>query len=447
MEDLKLPEDFYHEGTYDYYNSTIEEHNKDDDDEDDKEEESYRSNNKLRRPVNNQTIDRSSIVQEALKLLDLIEDTSDNLKKIYYFDKLNKLNEDTVVFRSIVEYTRKKLINSLNEDSELEYPLGLNINTFLTPKEIIDKELIKDKSDLDWFNDLDFRSKGFATPNNITNQKTIGWNDVLDFNPDNISKAALRANKQFANDVLVGINFIDLSNTPYEEKKSNKFFRGITTYIIHGEPKFSYVPNIYISVGNGSKQVFSIRDGHIGVDRDESLTDIKKNYKWAFIEAFFIPLSKEDYDKFIKNLMNKDILWYINNNNFITKMKKVYPNQELKIINDKLFIINLLSIYTTILNAKSTTSNEELERMLNSNILPNPIYIYILFKGNKNEFDNEFIFNKLESMLNLNIDPNLDPFLEGYCSLKEFNSVLNENSEIDNHNDCLDRIDYEELYG
>ena len=85
--------------------------------------------------------------------------------------------------------------------------------------------------------------------------------------------------------------------------------------------------------------------------------------------------------------------------------------------------------------------------MLNSNILPNPVYIYILFKGNKNEFDNEFIFNKLESMLNLNIDPNLDPFLEGYCSLKEFNSVLNENSEIDNHNDCLDRIDYEELYG
>ena len=91
MEDLKLPEDFYHEGTYDYYNSTIEEHKKDDDD-DDKEEESYRSNNKLRRPVNNQTIDRSSIVQEALKLLDLIEDTSDNLMKIYYFDKLNKLN-------------------------------------------------------------------------------------------------------------------------------------------------------------------------------------------------------------------------------------------------------------------------------------------------------------------------------------------------------------------
>ena len=143
-----------------------------------------------------------------------------------------------MLFRSsIVEYTREKLINSLNEDSELEYPLGLNINTFLTPKEIIDKELIKDKSDLDWFNDLDFRSKGFATPNNITNQKTIGWNDVLDFNPDNISKAALRANKQFANDVLVGINFIDLSNTPYKEKKSNKFFRGITTYIIHGEPK------------------------------------------------------------------------------------------------------------------------------------------------------------------------------------------------------------------
>ena len=214
MEDLKLPEDFYHEGTYDYYNSTIEEHNKDDDDEDDKEEESYRGNNKLRRPVNNQTIDRSSIVQEALKLLDLIEDTSDNLMKIYYFDKLNKLNEDTVVFRSIVEYTREKLINSLNEDSELEYPLGLNINTFLTPKEIMDKELIKDKSDLDWFNNLDFRSKGFATPNNITNQKTIGWNDVLDFNPDNISKAALRANKQFANDALVGINFIDLSNIP-----------------------------------------------------------------------------------------------------------------------------------------------------------------------------------------------------------------------------------------
>ena len=75
-------------------------------------------------------------------------------------------------------------------------------------------------------------------------------------------------------------------------------------------------------------------------------------------------------------------------------MKKIYPNKELKIINDKLFIINLLSIYTTILNAKSTTSNEELERMLNSNILPNPVYIYILFKGNKNEFDNEFIFNK-----------------------------------------------------
>lgn len=444
MEDLKLPEDFYNEGTYDYYNSTVDRKKKDDDD-DDKEEESYRG--KLRRPVDNQIMDRSSIVQEALRLLDLIEDTSDNLKKIYYFDKLNKLNEDTVVFRSIVEYIREKLINSLNEDSELEYPLGLNINTFLTPKEIMDKELIKDKSDLDWFNDLDFRSRGFATPNNITNQKTIGWNDVLDFTPDNIGKAALRANKQFANDVLVGINFIDLSNTPYEEKRSNKFFRGITTYIIHGEPKFSNVPNIYLSVGNGSKQVFSIRDGYIGIDSDESLIDIKKNYKWAYIEAFFIPLSKEDYDKFIKNLMNKDIIWYINNNNFITKMKKVYPNKELKIINDKLFILNLLSIYNTILNAKSTTSNEELERMLNSNILPNPTYIYILFKGNKNEFDNEFIFNKLESMLNLNIDPNLDPFLEGYCSLKEFNSVLNENSELDNHIDCLDIIDYEELYG
>lgn len=445
MEDLKLPEDFYNEGTYDYYNSTVDRKKKDDDDDKEKEEESYRG--KLRRPVDDQIMDRSSIVQEALKLLDLIEDTSDNLKKIYYFDKLNKLNEDTVVFRSIVEYTREKLINSLNEDSELEYPLGLNINTFLTPKEIIDKELIKDKSDLDWFNDLDFRSRGFATPNNITNQKTIGWNDVLDFTPDNIGKAALRVNKQFANDVLVGINFIDLSNTPYKEKRSNKFFRGITTYIIHGEPKFSNVPNIYLSVGNGSNQVFSIRDGYIGIDNDESLIDIKKNYKWAYIEAFFIPLSKEDYDKFIKNLMNQDIIWYINNNNFITKMKKVYPNKELKIINDKLFILNLLYIYTTILNAKSTTSNEELERMLNSNILPNPIYIYILFKGNKNEFDNEFIFNKLESILNLNIDPNLDPFLEGYCSLKEFNSVLNENSEINNHIDCLDRIDYEELYG
>ena len=204
MEDLKLPEDFYNEGTYDYYNSTVDRKKKDDDDDKEKEEESYRG--KLRRPVDDQIMDRSSIVQEALKLLDLIEDTSDNLKKIYYFDKLNKLNEDTVVFRSIVEYTREKLINSLNEDSELEYPLGLNINTFLTPKEIIDKELIKDKSDLDWFNDLDFRSRGFATPNNITNQKTIGWNDVLDFTPDNIGKAALRVNKQFANDVLVGIN-------------------------------------------------------------------------------------------------------------------------------------------------------------------------------------------------------------------------------------------------
>lgn len=442
MEDLKLPEDFYHEGTYDYYNQTVDRKKKDDDDDD--KEENYCG--KPHHPEDDQIIDRSSIVQEALKLLDLIEDTSDNLKKIYYFDKLNKLNEDTVVFRSIVEYTREKLINSLNEDSELEYPLGLNINTFLTPKEIMDKELIKDKSDLDWFNDLDFRSRGFAIPNNITNQKSIGWNDILDFNSDNITKAALRANKQFANDVLVNINFIDLSNTPYEKKKSNKSFRGITTYIIHGEPKFSNVPNIYISIANESEQVFSIRDGHIEVDRVESINNIKKNYKWAYITTFFIPLSKEDYDKFIKNIMNKDMMWYINNNNFISKMKKVYPNTNLKIINDKLFIINLLSIYTTILIATSKSDNNDLELLLNNKLI-NPIYIYILFKGNKDEFDNEFIFNKLESMLNLNIDPNLDPFLEGYCSLKEFNNVLNENSEIDNQIDCLDRIDYDELYG
>ena len=29
MEDLKLPEDFYHEGTYDYYNSTVDRKKKD----------------------------------------------------------------------------------------------------------------------------------------------------------------------------------------------------------------------------------------------------------------------------------------------------------------------------------------------------------------------------------------------------------------------------------
>lgn len=448
MEDLKLPEEFYHEsGTYDYYNHSIDRKKKDDDD-DDKEKENCHPLSKTHSnvDVNQIPIDPSSIVQEALELSDLIEDTSDNLKKIYYFNKLNRLGENTIVLKSIVEYAREKLINSLNEDSELEYPLGLDINTFLTPQEIIKKELIKNKDDSDWFNDLEFRAKGFAIPNKITNLKTIGWNDVLDFNPDNISKAVLRANKQFANDVLVNINFIDLANTPYEKKSSNKFFRGITTYIVQGDPKVNNVPNIYISVGNGSKQVFSIRDGHIGVDRDESLNDIKKNYKWAYINAFFIPLSEEDYNRFIKNLMNKDLMWYININNFITKLKKVYPNKDIRIINNKLFIINLLSIYMTILNAKSNSSNEELEMMLNNRTV-NPTYIYILFKGNKNEFDNEFIFNKLELLLDLNIDPNLDPFLEGYCSIKEFNSILNENYQIDNNIDCLDRVDYDELYG
>lgn len=443
MEDLKLPDEFYHEGTYDYYTHSIDRKRKDDDDDD--KEENYR--NRSWHPTNDQIMDRSTIVQEALKLSDLIDDTSDNLKKIYYFDKLNKLAEDTVVFRSIVEYAREKLINSLHEDSELEYPLGLNINTFLTPREIIKKELIKDQFDLEWYNKLEFRSKGFAIPTNVDKRRTVGWNDVLDFNPDNINKAVLRANKQFANDELVNIDFIDLSCTPFEKKRSNKFFRGITTYIIHGDPKFNNIPNIYLSAGNGSKQVFSIRDGRIGVDRDESLNDIKKNYKWAYINAFFIPLSKDDYDKFIKNLMNKDLMYYINNNNFIAKMKKIYPNEDFKIINDKLFIINLLSIYTTILKSNSNMIDDELEIMLNNNKLINPTYIYILFKGNKDEFDVEFIFNKLESMLSLNIDSNLDPFLEGYCSLKEFNTVLNENSEIDNQIDCLGRIDYKKLYG
>lgn len=395
---------------------------------------------------NNNSFIKKGTIYEALELSDKIDGTSDNIEKLIYFNKLKNLKENSIVFKNIIEYVQEKLHKSLLEDSELEYPVGLDIQSFYTPNEIKENNLLTDKSSLNWYNELDFRIKGIGINSNKLHFKSIGWNDILDYNQENIIKSVKRLNRIIKND-LDNFNFINLTNTPFENNKTSRY-KGITTYIIHGETKNNFVPNILFSIDNNSNNIYSFqKNGHIILNTKLSINDILNEYKWNYFSVFFIPLSEESDNLIKQNIKNIDLLNLINSNNFISRAGQIFPNSNLQILNDKLVMINLLSIYNCIIYGNEYSKKEIIE-MLISNPINNRQYIYILFKGNKEEFNNNYIFNKLDKIRELNIDTDLnDSISEGYYNIKEFNNILlNESNILNNKYDYLNRVDYDSLF-
>ena len=391
---------------------------------------------------------KKGTIYEALELSDKIDSTNDNIEKLFYFDKLKKINENSIVFKNIIEYVQEKIHKSLTEDSKLEYPLGLDIQSFYIPDEIKENNFLKNnKSNLDWYNELDFRTKGIGIDSDLLHSKSIGWNDILDYNQENIIRSVKRLNNIIRNKIN-NFNFIDLTNTPFNNDKIS-YYKGIITYIIHGKTKNNnFVPNILFSIDSKSDNIYLFqKNGHIILNTKLSINDILNEYEWAYLTIFFIPLSEES-DKLLKqNITNKDLLYLINNNNFISKANQIFPDSDLQILNDKLVIINLLSIYKCIIYGNIFSKEEILEIL--ASLVNCKQYFYILFKGNKEEFNNKYLLNKLDKIKELNIDTNLDDSLmEGYCAIKEFNNNLLNEGNIQNNNnyDYLNRTNYDSLF-
>lgn len=396
----------------------------------------------------------------ALAILDAMNESDDNIEKIFLYDTLNSINEDSTVIDSLKEYGYKKLTESINTpDPDIEYPMGNSIDSFFTINEIYNIEDIKKegKTDSAWMHNFLARSYGLRPAvgkNGEINLKTSdlvpGWNPILPYTELNRKRSLDRLNYMYSQDLFSNSHFINIYNfkgdkSSLDESNSmNPTVKGISVYFIHGEldDGDNDTPRIAISLDNTSDMVIPILNGELS--QPALLKDILNNYEWANIVLFFLPVEDGLYDKLYNNISCVVDRQEKPRTNFLKDISDDMECPNAIVANDKVFYMFLINSILELGRAnQNDISSLNIDNRLFWNKKPN--YTYLLFKGNKDNFNRDNILSKLDfyKTEKLSVSPN--HVNEGYFRMKKTDlQVLNESNEV-NEPDYLNRIPFKEV--
>ena len=408
-----------------------------------------------------------SSLNYAISLLDAISESDDNIEKLFLYDTLNSINEDTEVINTLKKYGYKKLNESLNPvDPEIEYPMGFDTDSFFTLDEmkgdseyfIPIEKLKRDKhaNEYVWLHDFMARSYGLRPYLGKNGEKNVkspelipGWNPLLTYTELNRRRSAERLNYVYGRDLFSKSYFINLFNFNGDSNLNESdsvipSVKGISVYFIHGEldDGDNDTPRVAITLDNSSDEVIPILNGEL--TSPCKLKDILDKYEWANIVLFFLPVEDDLYDRLYNN-----ISCVINNQakprtNFLKDISDDMECPNAIVANDKVFYMFLMN---SILDLGRSNQNDISSLNLDDRLFWNkkPNYTYILFKGNKDKFKKEDILSKLDFYSNSKLSVTPNEINEGYFRMKKTDlQVLNESNDINNE-DYLNRVPFKEV--
>lgn len=410
-----------------------------------------------------------SSLNYAISLIDAIAESDDNIEKLFLFDTLNSIDEDSEVINSLKKYGYKKLEESINPpDPEIEYPMGMNTDSFFTLNELKDytdnfvsvEDLKRQKNSTPyiWLNNFIARSYGlrpYLGKNGEINMKSPelvpGWNPLLPYTDLNRVRSAERLNYVYGRDIFAKSHFINLFNLKIDSSSLDESdsvypsIKGISVYFIHGEldDGDNDTPRVAISLDTSSSEVIPILNGELSHPCE--LKDILNKYEWANIVLFFLPVEDDLYSRLYNNISIILDKQSKPKGNFLKDISDDMDCPNAIVANDKVFYMFLMN---SILDLGRSDQNDISSLNLDDRLFWNkkPNYTYILYKGNKDNFNVDDIKAKLNfysSNSKLSVSPN--EINEGYFRMKKTDlQVLNESNEEENI-DYLNRIPFKEV--
>ena len=359
----------------------------------------------------------------AISLIEAIEDSTDNIEKIFLYNELNSIDEDSTVINSLKKYGYKKLEESIDIiDEEMQYPLGMNTDSFFTINEIMNNNSINlSNKDKVWVTGFLARSYGLKSNIFPSSDMRPGWNPLLTYTDENRRQAALRVNHIYSNDLFRDAHFIDISTfkgNDYDslEESDNQYNntqKGITIYFIHGEldDGDNDTPRVALSLDNTSDEVIPLLNGELS--NPIELNNILSKYEWANVVVFFLPLEDGLYDKIYNNIMYLLDKQEKPKENFLRDISDDMKCPNAIVANDKVFYMFLINAILELGKLEQRDiSSSSIDNKLFWNKKPN--YSYILYKGNKDDFKREDLLSKLDFYKHpkLSVEPNQinDPF-------------------------------------
>ena len=391
----------------------------------------------------------------AISLIEAIEDSTDNIEKIFLYNELNSIDEDSIVINSLKKYGYKKLEESIDIiDEEMQYPLGMNTDSFFTINEIMNNNAINlSNKDKVWVTGFLARSYGLKSNIFPSSDMRPGWNPLLTYTDENRRQAALRVNHIYSNDLFRDAHFIDISTfkgNDYDslEESDNQYNntqKGITIYFIHGEldDGDNDTPRVVLSLDNTSDEVIPLLNGELS--KPIELNNILSKYEWANVVVFFLPLEDGLYDKIYNNIMYLLDKQEKPKENFLRDISDDMKCPNAIVANDKVFYMFLINAILELGKLEQRDiSSSSIDNKLFWNKKPN--YSYILYKGNKDDFKREDLLSKLDFYKHpkLSVEPN--QINEGYFRMKKTNlTILNESNDISNDIDYLSRVPFKEV--
>lgn len=365
--------------------------------------------------------------------LNAIERSYDILEELYLIEAMQSLDTGKSI---LVNEAKKYALNlkerlTRREDDEV-YPVGYFNESFFTPKEIVENHLEVPKK---WFDNFKLLCYGVLTEShNITDKPVFEIENRPIYKSRSIYSD--RLNEALSKEIFTNRNFIDLSYVSEygviteEATNSNK---GVSIFFLNTIINNELVTRISIGLDPLSDEVYEFTRGRVG--RKITVKDMI-NDKDDFLVVYFLPLSDTLYDSLssgikemnAKNSTPKNLVQDI-----CDKMNVDCP----PIINDKLFYVHLAHCLLSMIRGVETNAVD---------VIPNkPIYSYIIYKGEVNDYDRAKVYSKLNIYSSKDLDTS--HLQEGYFRMPKLDLqvLLESNGSNTIDKTGFKRVDYNEF--
>jgi len=362
-----------------------------------------------------------------------IEESTDILEQLYLIEAMQNLDTgNSIIAREVKSYARNIQEGLLKRDDDELYPIGYFKESFFTPKEIEDNHLEVPKV---WFEDFKMRCYGVNTYKlNVSEKPDKVLFGILDEQvykdrsvySDRVNEALSK--EVFTNRYFVDLSYINGNGVITEEAAQNT--KGISIFFLHTIINNELATRIAIGLDPLSDTLYEFTRGRIG--RKITIKELK-NDEDDFLCVYFLPMADDLYDKISLGIKE------MNEKNYTPKnfVKDICDRLDIDcpaIANDKLFYVHLAHCLITLVRG------EEI------NLLPNkPVYSYILYRGEANDYDRA----KVYSILNIYSSKNIDTshLQEGYFRMPKLDLqvLLESNNSTTVDKTGFNRVSYKDF--